>query len=137
MKKIFDILQDVWMVLALVIFFGFSPTLLYTLAANYPKIYGIIFAWMTAIGSGLLFLLMFWYITAKWNVRHRGYLIALFFASFFGLIVHGSALLFVYSLMDLEVHNAIAQASKILFFGILYGFCVEWLTEPHKGEFGG
>ena len=117
MKKIYENLQRYVLVIA--ILFRASPRFLNIVATEYGRPYVTIYCWVLALSGSAIFLLFLWYLKAKWNLKHRGYMTAVGFAGLVGVLVGWSALAFLYRILDIEFQKTIAQASFFAMTGIL------------------
>lgn len=135
MKSFISFLQQFAIVMAL--FFGISPRLVNIIATDYGMPYVLWYCWILALLGTPIFLVLIWYLKSSWNVKHRGYLIASGFAGLVGVLVGWSSLAFLYGILNIEFSRIMVQASFFAMAGILYGFVIEWVVKPLKGETGG
>jgi hypothetical protein len=135
MKKIFEFLQQ--FAVAIALFFSASPMLLHSVAIELGDPYATWFSLLLALTGTCIFVLFLWYLHAIWQVPHRGYLIAVGFASIIGMILGWVSLAYLDGIIGDELQKVLVSTSFIFHLGVLWGFFIEWFTKPLKEEVGG
>ena len=134
MKKFYELIQDWRVAVLLVALFGVSANFLHIIATQFGRPYVTQYCWVLTLAGAIFFLAMLWHLLAKWHVKRQGYLAVAGFSGAFGILVGGSALLYLYDIVRIELHQTIVQGSFIMFIGVLFGFVIEWVIRPMTSE---
>lgn len=132
MKKIFEFLQQ--FAVAIAIFFSTSPLLLHSVAVELGEPSAVVFCWFLALSGTFILTLMVWYLNAEWQIPHRGYLIAVGFASVIAMILGWASLAYLDGVISENLQQTAVQTSFIFLIGVLWGFFIEIFTKPLKEE---
>mgnify|MGYP006783986407 CR=1 FL=1 len=135
MKKLFTFIQNNGVAFA--VLFALLPQFVLVSIATWGAVAFWFTLSLTLITSFVMSGCFLWYLTAGFQLKHRGYFTAVGFSALFALLQGVAMLLVVNTLIEDETYKNLTLLSFTLLLGVLWGFTAEWFIKPLKGEVGG